>query len=1122
MRCMARLRQNLRGFKLPRKALKNRQLYILLLTLTLSLLVCISAVPSYSQTPTPTPRTVPTFSQTPTPNPRTVIRELAKSDVENDIPRRNDYAVKRYGKEFPELKDYEILEIYDEEYTKQIDEKKTNFWKQLPQKNEWYAAIIIFLLFTFNDVVKEWITNFIKYIVNLFSTLSSGTALFNTISLREYRNGLIEKYQKSSIPYLPQRPLDLHQVYIPLEIESTPENRTDAINALKKHQRLIFRGESGSGKSMLLKYIAFSYAKGHFKNNDKWNDVFSDQPIPVLLELRRLNDSDKTLQQHFVDALDRDGFSNGERFVEHNLQQGKLMLLLDGLDEVNSNILWRVIRDIKDLLDKNSDCRVIITSRTAFYKDEFATELNKAGGSFNILTIADFNEKQIRSFLNLWQRDMPPSRSINRLTDILQRESRIHDLAQRPLILAIIAYLYSYKDLTLAHSITEFYRTSTDILLNQWYSEGNHFLLEDKKRILQQLALFYQEQPQSPYRLDSQKVLNHLRDVIRKLDIDVEPNHANSLLEEIINRSGLMMATDNGTIYQFVHRSFQEFFVAEALQEEEAEALQEEKKNNRAGFAFLAEIQEKVTATGNEKYLIEKFNQDQDRWQEIVRFWSGLAKNPTYVIEKVYEKNQIIALELLAEIHNRHRNIASVAKKVIDEFKIKIFKKDINNDEINRISRAFSSLAVNNAFSTESNVNEIFNFFRETVENKITDISDYKIAVNILSMTYTVEAANILISQYTQREQNYELRQILDQALIRMGDIAVPEIQNAVTNDSINQVMDALVGIATPSALQALVNWLWHKDENRALRAALLLASLIKEEKYEAMLSLCQLPQGYSQNNPVNFDWIVEPYKKEPDSPLHIIVKKIADCISNKLEDSIEVIDQLYIRDFDPKLIIPICFVQVIGQIDIVNFQEGIIQKIAENNIRFEDFIQDFCLNKSFTVWVFLLINLSPVQLILIANVYINMFEIPELNIENRQSWQKCEKSRMENDESDMLKKWNKCEKSTVNFIYLARLISTSFSIDHLKEIIEEYARKQDKKIAQMSSNGSTELISSYNFQSSYSEWNAKNLEKIKKDRSEMQTFLDQLKKIPSEYWRDQEWEGMVIVDKKLARPHKI
>jgi hypothetical protein len=1080
MRCMARLRQNLRGFKLPRKALKNRQLYILLFTLTLSLLVCISAVPSYSQTPTPTP----------SPTPRTVIeqkvRELANSDVENDIPRRNDYAVKLYGKKSPGFKDDEILQIYDDEYTKQNDNKKTNFLKKLPAKNEWFAAIIIFLLFTFNDVVKEWITNFIKYIRNLFYNLLSGTPLFNTISLREYRNGLIEKYQQSSIPYLPQRPLDLHQVYIPLEVESPSENRTDVVNILKKHRRLILKGESGSGKSMLLKYIAFSYAKGHFKNpdansknTDKWNDVFSDQPIPILVELRRLNDSDKTLQQHFLDALDRDGFSNGKRFVEHNLEQGKLMLLLDGLDEVNSNILWRVIRDIKDLLDTNSKCRVIITCRTAVYKDEFGRLLKSAGsGSFETLAIADFNENQIRSFLHVWEREMPPRKSITELTNTLQREARTYELAQRPLILAIIAYLYTYNDLTLVHSSTEFYRNATDILLDQWYSEVNQFLLEEKKRILQQLALFYQEQLQSPYRQDSQKVLNYLRDVIRKLDIDVEPNQAKSLLEEIVNRSGLMIATDNGTIYQFVHRSFQEFFVAQALQEEE-------KKNNQSGFEdlfALADTQEKVTGIGigNEKYLIEKFNQDQDSWQEIVRFWCSLAENPTYVIENVYEKNQILALELLAEIQVLHTDIAGLANKIIDEFKKLIFAKT-DKEEIDRISHAFSSLAVNNAFREESEKNKIFNFFREIVETKENYTPDrYKIAVNILSMTYTVEAANILISQYTQREQNYELRLILDQAFNVMGEIAVPEIKKAVNKSSINQVMDALVGIATPSALQALVNWLWDKDENRALRAALLLTSLIKEVKHKTMLNAYELPQLDRQNNLNSFNWIVEPYTKayRAEGSLSTILLQIVYCINKKLKEPVEIIDQLYIHLFDQQLIIPICLIQAGDNQEFKDSLNSVNLNLEEitSYYDYDIYIHNLCGQNLSTLWGFLISNISPIAFVPKRN---------NLSVKKLKAlWQKEE----------------------------VRFGRDSFSVRVFKiivnQLVNQICNKLGGRIGGM-------LKGMFINMGKEKVWIKKNKEIV------WGVFIAKWKEESREF-EEVCWEGKIIINKKLARPHKI
>ena len=119
-----RLLQYIQKLNSVKNSLKKQRLYALLFTLTLWLVLSTSAVPSYSQVPTPTPR--PVIEQK--------VRELAKSDVENDISRRNDYAVKLYGKKYPGLKDDEILQIYDDEYTKQNDEKNQTFGSNYHQK----------------------------------------------------------------------------------------------------------------------------------------------------------------------------------------------------------------------------------------------------------------------------------------------------------------------------------------------------------------------------------------------------------------------------------------------------------------------------------------------------------------------------------------------------------------------------------------------------------------------------------------------------------------------------------------------------------------------------------------------------------------------------------------------------------------------------------------------------------------------------------------------------------------------------------------------------------------------------------------------------------------------------
>ena len=95
--------------------------------------------------------------------------------------------------------------------------------------------------------------------------------------------------------------------------------------------------------------------------------------------------------------------------MELGLKNGTLMLLFDGLDEVNTKERQRVVKQINDLLETNNKCRAIITCRTAVYHHEFAEKTEQT------LEIVEFSDQQIQQFLQPWQKDMPASKSIEQL-----------------------------------------------------------------------------------------------------------------------------------------------------------------------------------------------------------------------------------------------------------------------------------------------------------------------------------------------------------------------------------------------------------------------------------------------------------------------------------------------------------------------------------------------------------------------------------------------------------------------------------------------------------------------------------------------------------------------------------
>jgi len=762
------------------------------------------------------------------------------------------------------------------------------------------------------DTLKKWVSSFFEAVGNKIYSKLSGIPLLQGVALKRYKEELKQKYEKLRISFRPHsdRDINLKDIYVPLQVTGASDSELiDAFQAITKHRRLMVKGSPGSGKTMLLKHIALCYADG------RWSKVFNKFPcIPILLELHRLSSSEKTLQEHLEDAFDRDGFPNAKHFVSESLDKGRLLLLFDGLDEVNSDSRERVVNEIKNLLDKYLKCSVIITCRTAVYRDEFHEVVEKT------LEVVEFNDQQIREFLVPWQPDMPTDKSVEQLMQTLHDRPRIMEMARNPLMLTIIAYLYADTSVVLPHSRAEFYRKATDVLLEQWHEERNQFQARDKKLILQHLALFFQDnanqQGQDRRSLYWRTVELEVTSILPNLNL--QPDCTRSILSEIVERNGLLLKIDGGERYQFAHLTLQEFFVASQLRD-------------------------------NADSLISHFKADPDAWRETLKLWCGIAGDSTNLIREVRSLDPVVAFECLADAQKVDSILAS---EIINSFKSQL---GINGNE-DIVNHAFASVAADDRRRTY-----VFTFLKETLENTSETDARRKAVVNVLSLTNLPNAATLLTQQYVNLD-NIEFRQILDQALIRMGDIAVPEIEKAVPKAAVNQVMDALVGVATPSALQALVNFLLSEDENRALRAALLLASLIKEEKHKTMLNACKLPDGYSRQS--RFDWIVMPYGAEP--VIQIILSQIVYCISKKLKYSIEVIDQLYIQDFDPKIIIPICLIQALENPefkDSLNKTNLNLERLTSLN-DYDIYIHNLCGQNLSTLWGFLISNISPIAFV--------------------------------------------------------------------------------------------------------------------------------------------------------------
>ena len=103
--------------------------------------------------------------------------------------------------------------------------------------------------------------------------------------------------------------------------------------------------------------------------------------------------------------------------------------------------------------------------------------------------------------------------------------------------------------------------------------------------------------------MDFQTVLAEVKQVLPKVDLDPSKD-AKPLLDEIVKRSGLLLAIDGGERYQFAHLTLQEFFAAEAL-------------------------------VNDEQGLLARFRDDPDGWREVVKLWCGLGIDCTALVRGV-------------------------------------------------------------------------------------------------------------------------------------------------------------------------------------------------------------------------------------------------------------------------------------------------------------------------------------------------------------------------------------------------------------------------------------------------------------------------------------------------------
>lgn len=386
-----------------------------------------------------------------------------------------------------------------------------------------------------------------------------------------------------------------------------------ALEMVNKYDRLVLLGDPGSGKSTFVNFLALCLA-GEFlqkerininlltaplpdeegkpgQKNQKWDQ---GKLLPVRIVLRDFaakglpSPQQKATAKHLWDfiRMDLESATLG-RYSEHlhqELMKKGGLILLDGLDEVpeadkRRNQIKQVVEDFANTF---RNCRILITSRTyAYQKQDWRIQ------GFQEATLAAFHKGQIIRFIEQWYEHTGYLRSwtaenIKGRAELLKRavfsQENLTNLAQRPLLLTLMASLHAWRGGSLPEKREELYDNVVDLLLDWWEGQKTvrnakgeieilqtslaEWLKVDRKKVrklLNRLAFqAHSSQPELQGTADIPEgdLITGLMHMSQNPDIN-----PTQLVDYLQKRAGLLIPRGVG-VYTFPHRTFQEYLAA--------------------------------------------------------------------------------------------------------------------------------------------------------------------------------------------------------------------------------------------------------------------------------------------------------------------------------------------------------------------------------------------------------------------------------------------------------------------------------------------------------------------------------------------------------------------------------
>ncbi len=382
-------------------------------------------------------------------------------------------------------------------------------------------------------------------------------------------------------------------------------------------RRWVVRGDPGAGKTTLLRHLAAKLAE---EPEPAWVPVF--ESLPRLMQRR----------EWLLDRLERQMVRAGPgarglaAVLDRNGQEGRLLLLLDGLDEVAREDRDDAEALLRDLSARWPKTPIVVATRPIGYR--------RPANEFQELDLLPFDAARRREFLARWFGRFTGTLEHDRSAEaaaILEENPGLRELAANPLYLTLMALLVEQDNPPDRHRAGLYDQVFHLLLNGKHRPTGEPMECQAAVRaVLRYLAhaMTQDNRDAEPLNALEARLYQPEADPWRE-PLERVPRWRRSMrpfLDDLARRTGILGPHDGADAdWRFLHRTFREALTAEYL----------ETVYRRDGADVLLEHARQI-------------NGDESRWAEPYALLAGRVDDADDLVRTLVKENRALGLRALA------------------------------------------------------------------------------------------------------------------------------------------------------------------------------------------------------------------------------------------------------------------------------------------------------------------------------------------------------------------------------------------------------------------------------------------------------------------------------------------